>query len=74
MEKNTNITKYSQIRLVDTFKPAVEQTNNKSGNGSKPEVVIHFGTNMDILVICAKHKKLSRDNTERIKILLESRE
>jgi hypothetical protein len=66
MIKTVNVTKFSEVRVVDTFRPAV-----MNANGGTPEVDIHFGSNMDILVIVASKKQLSRDNQERIRILTD---
>ena len=68
MIKTTKISKYNEVRLVDTFKPSVEATNNGT-----PMVNIHFGTNMDILIITAKDKQIGKDNMERIRILIDQR-
>lgn len=68
MIKSVKINKYSLVRMPDTFRPSVEQINKGS-----TEVDIHFGSNMDIVVVVAKHKELSRDNQERIRILTESK-
>ena len=70
MIKQSKINAYNEVRLVDTFKPVVMSTNE---DGS-PKVNIHFGQNMDILVITAKDKQLSKDNQERIRILTDQRQ
>lgn len=69
MIKTANVTRYNQIRLVDTFRPVITTQNN-----GKPAADIYFGSNMDVLVIVAHNKKLSRDNMERIRILTDVRE
>lgn len=68
MIKTSKVNKYSEVRVIDTFRPAVENTNRGSS-----EVNVHFGTNMDILVITAKNKDISKDNLERIRILTDAR-
>ena len=66
MIKTAKLGKYSTVRLVDTFSPTVVLT-----NGGTTEVDIHFGTVMDVLVITAHKKQLSKDNLERIRQLTE---
>jgi hypothetical protein len=69
MIKTVNINKYSLVRMPDVFRPSVQETN-KNGTTT---VDIHFGANMDIMVVVAKNKKLSEDNAKRIKILTEEK-
>jgi hypothetical protein len=64
--KTVKLNKYNEARLPDTFKPAVEETNKGSAI-----VNIHYGKNMDIIILVAKEKQLSKDNLSRIKILVE---
>jgi hypothetical protein len=66
MIKTVRVTKYNEIRVIDTFKPTIEKL-----NGGTPEADIHFGSNMDILIIVGHNKKISKDNLERIRILTD---
>lgn len=66
MIKTANIGSYCTVRLPDTFLPAIVDTN-KGTN----KVNIYFGANMDIVVVTAKEKQLSKDDIERIRILTE---
>lgn len=68
MQKTVNVGKYGTVKLPDTFSPAVLETN----KGGK-EVNVFFGANMDVVVCIAKNKKLSGDNQERIRILVDVR-
>lgn len=68
MIKIVRISKYDEVKLPDTFQPAMLETN-KGIN----EVAVHFGTNMDIIVCVAKLKKLSDDDLTRIRILTYGR-
>jgi hypothetical protein len=66
MHKTVKVNKLNMVKLPDTFRPTVLDTN-KNGDAT---VDIHFGSNMDILVITAKNKQLSGDDTSRIKIIV----
>jgi hypothetical protein len=68
MLKTSKVTLRNLIRVPDTFKPTVEQT-----NGGDALVDVYFGANMDVLVLVAHKKKLSDDNHKRIHILTEER-
>lgn len=68
MIKSTKLGKYCTVRLPDTFLPSTLDTN-KGDN----KVNIHFGGNMDIVVVTARDKQLSKDDQERIRILTEVR-
>ena len=72
MIKQGKVNKYNEVRVPDTFAPTVMDTN-KGTDKTAREVNIYFGGNMDILVICAKNKQLSKDNLERIRILTDVR-
>ena len=74
MIKTVKINKYVQVRLVDTFRPAVIETNKKNKGEATTEVDIHFGAIMDVVIVVAKHKKLSSDDMRRIKILTDGHE
>lgn len=52
------------VRLPDVF---ICSEQYKKGD----PIDVHFGTNTDILIITSLNKGLSRDNKERIRILLE---
>jgi hypothetical protein len=68
MIRPSRVNKISEVKVVDTFRPTVMHI-----NGGSNEVDVHFGANMDILVIVAKGKQLSKDNIERIRILTDVR-
>jgi len=72
MIKTVRLAKYNTIKLLDTFLPSVIDTN-KGNDKQAREVNIHFGANMDILVIYARGKVLTKDNLERIRILTDVR-
>ena len=55
------------VTVPDLFKPILEQ------HYKSDKVDVHIGANMDIVVICATDKQLSKDNQERIRILTEVR-
>jgi hypothetical protein len=62
--------------LPDTFRPSVpdtKTTNKKGVTDTIKEISIHYGCNMDIVVICSKGKQLSKDNLERLRILIDVR-
>lgn len=65
MIKTVNINKYDLVRLPDTVRPSVMEAN-KNGEAT---VDIHFGSNMDIVVVVAKNRQLSNDDQERIRII-----
>jgi hypothetical protein len=65
MVKVVNVNKYGMVKLTDTFMPAVLESNKDNTR----TVNVHFGTNMDIAVVVAKGRQLSKDNQERIRIL-----
>ena len=68
MIKTSKVSKRNMLRLPDTFRPTVEQSND-----GDTTVDIYFGSNMDVLVLVAHSKKLSDDNRKRIHILTDER-
>lgn len=68
MIKKAKVSQRDLVRLPDTFRPTIQQLNN--GDAA---VDIHFGSNLDVLVLVAHNKQLSKDNQERIRILTEVR-
>lgn len=69
MIKIVNVNKYGLVKLPDTFRPSVLDANKDNTS----TVHVHFGANMDVVVVVAKNKQLSGDNKERIKILTENK-
>lgn len=61
----SKVTKKNLVHVPDLFRPFIEQHYNSDN------VDVHIGANMDILIICANSKELSKDNKERIRILTE---
>ncbi len=59
------VNKYGLVKLPNTFRPSILDTN----KDNEAKVNIHFGSNMDIVVIVARNKQLSRDDSDRIRYL-----
>ena len=72
MIRKSKVNLYNEVKVVDTFLPAVMEVN-KGDDKQSREVNIYFGANMDTLVITARNKQLSKDNLERIRILTDVR-
>jgi len=68
---------YDTIRTPDTFKAAVEETNENAKEVEGKDcrsVTVYFGHNMDIVVCVATGKKLDDDTKTRIRKLLDSKD